>query len=100
MGVYIGKTFKDVRIYLDGNVYRNCKFTDCELVYSAVLSCEFGGNAIMGSTRFVFEGAAGHTLQFLEGMAKQMGARHIVEQITRQILGDETPGPEVTGLKH
>lgn len=59
-------TFNHETIAIDGKRYENCKFIDCEIVYSGGLSeisaCEFSPNTVWN-----FQGAAATILQVLQG---------------------------------
>lgn len=65
-------------VELDETVFVNCAFKDALLVYRGGTPPSFGNCTFTGS-RFVFDGAAGNTLNFLRGMAQpQSNMRPVV----------------------
>lgn len=72
-------TFIDAIERCDGNQYIDCTFNNCQLLYSggdlpSFVRCN------LNETGFIFTGAAGNTLQFLQSMHAG-GFGPIVEQI-------------------
>jgi hypothetical protein len=95
MARYVGQTFEDSDILVDGKHYERCTFRRCRLTFSA--SAPQAGAFL--SNRFeectwVIDGAATETLSFLSVLC-QIGWRAEVENILRQVLsGEFTRRPE------
>jgi hypothetical protein len=60
-----GKTFRREIVVLDGRRFENCRFIECQIVYSGgpaeVSSCEFAPNTV-----WQFQGAAGMTMRLVQ----------------------------------
>ena len=73
MGVLkLGNTFVKIpfsnqKVHLDGSIFNECKFKNCELIYSGGIPPSMVGCEVENS-RFGFEGAASNTLAFLHAM--------------------------------
>jgi hypothetical protein len=68
-----GKTMSNVTEVIDGNHYRDCRFENCELVYTGgdiphITGCQFD------NCSWHFDGAAERTLLFMRQMYHGMGA--------------------------
>lgn len=68
MAAIVGRVFDNRPIPLDGRVYENCYFRNCQLIYRggpppSFINCEFQGN------RFRFLAQAGNTLSYLQSLA-------------------------------
>jgi hypothetical protein len=63
---YQGATFTNETVVLDGNDYRNCTFTNCELVFRGTASVSLNG--VTANCRWTFEGAAGLTVKFMTAL--------------------------------
>lgn len=55
-------------VALDGNVFRNIDFRDCQLIYEGGTPPQFD-NCRFETASFTFQGPAGATLAFLRAMA-------------------------------
>lgn len=99
MAKRIGEKFVDQRVVLDEDEFFECAFTRCQLVYQGgewayLVGCR------MEQCSFGFEGAAGRTLLFLQGMYRHMGpaGARLIEATFNDIRGpdpeggDEDPG--------
>lgn len=70
-----GGTVTNTRVILDGVKYTNVTFTNCTMVFSGadtgkdmgLIGCKFI------NCKWHFEGAAGHTINFLNSLTKAMG---------------------------
>jgi hypothetical protein len=66
MAVFDGETFRNERIVLDDNSYKDCILVDCEIVY--------GGGEVhlnfttQGTSRWTFEGCALNTIRLLQAL--------------------------------
>jgi hypothetical protein len=81
-----GQAFADQTVYLDGCAYYNCRFTDCNLVYSGLMPVTLVGCTFL-NCKFDFSGPAANTLQFLHLLAGAGGdARKVVQATLDAIL--------------
>ncbi|HET7184101.1 MAG TPA: hypothetical protein VFI82_05420 [Terriglobales bacterium] len=62
MSILQGKTITSQRVVLDGNMYVNCLFIRCELVYRGG-ACTFHSNT--RDCSWLFEGPAKNTIRIL-----------------------------------
>ncbi|EPM2212363.1 hypothetical protein ACYRA0_002545 [Escherichia coli] len=70
-----GGSMTNTRVVLDGIKYTNVTFTNCIMVFSGadtgtemgLIGCKFV------NCQWHFEGAAGHTINFLNSLTKAMG---------------------------
>jgi hypothetical protein len=74
------ETFRDLRVALDGNEYRGCKFIKCVLVYSGGTPPVLVDN-LMTHCRWEFEGAAIRTVSFMAAIYRGAGegGRKLIE---------------------
>lgn len=86
MGIHIGETYHDVTVVLDGNTYRDCIFTNCQISYSGLLPVDLKNNTF-DNVDWDLSGAAGNTVSFLQAMY-QSGSKDFVEQILQKIRDD------------
>ena len=86
-GMYINS-----QVHLDGQEFDSCTFHDCLVTYSGgpapVMS-----NCVLQNCRWVFEGPAGATLQFLKSMYHG-GFKSVVDQLFDSIRAT-TPPPQM-----
>lgn len=85
---FSGKPFSGERIELDGNEYRNCKFTNCKIVYSGGEIPTLENNDFT-SCVWLFEGAASRTLSFLTALHKG-GGEQLVKDTVAAIMGQSS----------
>lgn len=73
----IDSRFEGVRLDLDDIRYVRCTFLRCEIVYRGG---SFGlENCHIDGVTFIFEGAAGRTVEFLKDMSKTPGGADLIE---------------------
>lgn len=65
-------TYEATTVQLDGHLYENCTFRDCDIIYKGsgnvnLIGCKFY------DCRWKLDGAAANTLKFLRTMYKDMG---------------------------
>ena len=86
MAEYLGQEFNQITEEIDGNVYDQCKFTQCKLIYR--------GGGIPRITRchldrctWVWDDAALRTIGFLRGIYDGMGpgGRQVVEEVIAEM---------------
>ena len=84
-----GSTYHDATLHLDGNVYEECIFIKCQLVYSGT-----GPVGLRGCTFedcvFGFEGAAPRVVEFLNALAGDPGLRSALLYILPNLQRQET----------
>jgi hypothetical protein len=67
MTQHVGETFTNQSVVLDGNDYRTCTFTNCELVFRGTASVSLHG-VTANNCRWTFAGAAGMTIKFMTAL--------------------------------
>lgn len=67
MPQYVSTSFKRERVILDGNSFRQCTFTECELVYAARGKVTLD-TCVFDQCSYTFDGPAQDTLLFLTGL--------------------------------
>jgi hypothetical protein len=67
MREFIGKTFENADVGIDGNSFTQCVFKNCRLIYSGGDQANISNCDVVDSP-IVFTGAALNTLHFLHGM--------------------------------
>ncbi|MBT1727117.1 hypothetical protein [Enterobacter quasimori] len=70
-----GGSMNNTRVILDGIKYKNVTFTNCIMVFSGA---DTGSAMGLSGCKFInctwhFEGAAGHTINFLNSLTSAMG---------------------------
>jgi hypothetical protein len=85
---FADQEFRDQRIDLDHNEFRNCVFHNCTAVYRGgnpptITGCEFH------NCKFSFADSAARTLAYLTSM-HQRGFREIVEQVLKNVTAGES----------
>jgi len=95
------KVFDGERVQLSGNVFHNCTFRGCELIFDGGRSPTFFDNEFIDST-FVFTEAAAKTLYFLSNIYHAGdGGSEIVDEMLRQVRDGSIHGRELkTGIPH
>lgn len=73
-------TYENTRVPLDGHVYNNCTFVDCELVYSGNGPVGLSG-CIFRDCSFSFSGPAANAVAFLNSLAGDPGLREALTYI-------------------
>lgn len=92
---YNGETFKNQRLELSGNVFHNCRFEECELVFDGDRSPTFTDNEFIDCV-FVFTEQAAKTLYFLSNIYHAgAGGRTIVGKMLKDICQKEMHGTEL-----
>ena len=92
---YKGKTFNNERVELGGNVFHNCTFQHCELVFDGHRSPTFSDNEFIDSV-FVFVGEAVRTLYFLSNIYHAgEGGQQVIEKTFEDIRTGAFHGREV-----
>lgn len=76
--------FADKTVALDGNVYINCTFTRCVLVYTGGPLPEIRGG-LMEDCTFILDGAAMRTLEFMRALYTT-GAKNVVDQMIQSVV--------------
>ena len=67
MTQHVGETFTNQSVVLDGNDYRTCTFTNCELVFRGTASVSLH-EVTANDCRWTFAGAAGMTIKFMTAL--------------------------------
>ena len=92
---YQNKTFSYKRVELGGNIFHNCTFEHCELVFDGHRSPTFKDNEFIDSV-FVFVDQAVRTLYFLSNIYHAGdGGRLVVEKTFEDIRTRAFHGREV-----
>ena len=65
---HVDKTFSGGEVEIDGEVFENCNFENCSLVYSGGATPQFTGCGF-GELRVEFRGSANNTVNLLQAMA-------------------------------
>ena len=87
--------FNNERVELSGNIFHNCIFRDCELVFDGDRSPTFYDNEFI-DTVFVFTEAAAKTLYFLGNIYHAgTGGQEIVDRILDEVRDGEVHGREI-----
>lgn len=86
-------TFKDEKIELDFNVFDNCIFNDCQLIYRGYGPLGLSGCTFNNAT-WTFEAAAAQTIQFLSGLYNGAGpgGKQLVEKTFDSIRMSKAAG--------
>ena len=83
MAQHQGETFTNETVFLDGNEYLNCTFTNCELIFSGTAGVTLQG-INFNSCRWTFHGPAGTTINFMTALY-QAGVTDMLEQTFENI---------------
>ena len=75
MTAYEGQTFADEVIALDGNSFKDCRFSRCKLVFTGIADPILMGNHFDPACTYQFDGPALRTLQFLAALYADGGSR-------------------------
>ena len=89
------KIFKNERVELDGKVFHDCMFENCELVFSGDRPPTFADNRFVDSV-FVLTGHATRTLYLLSNIYHAgKGGTEVVEKIFSDIRNRDVHGHEI-----
>ena len=92
---YRNKVFAGERVTLSDNVFHNCTFRHCELIFDGDRSPTFHDNEFIDST-FVFSGAAARTLYFLGNIHHAGGGgAEIVDRLFDQVRQGQVHGAQI-----
>ncbi len=84
--------FEDKTIVLDGGSFYACKFKNCTLIFSGVLSVTMDGCSF-DDCEWQFSGSAENTIRFMQALYAG-GAKELIENTFRNIRGEDIePGP-------
>jgi len=95
---YVGETFENATINLDGNQFEGCTFVKCRIIYTAADTFSIDGCTFV-TCDWLFDGAAERTLYYLSALYRGLGppAQELVDVIFQQIkegrIGQETMLP-------
>jgi hypothetical protein len=78
MTQHVGETFTNQTVVLDGNDYRNCTFTNCEIVFNGTASVSLNGISF-NNCQWTFDGPAGLTINFMTALY-QAGVTDLIDQ--------------------
>ena len=88
---WVGFRFLRCRVSLDDNLYEDCSFVECQLIYRGhslpgLSKCRFD------ATNFTLADEAENTLRFLADLSQvQNGGRELVTQFLAHILAGSVP---------
>ena len=92
---YRDKTFRNERVELDGKMFHNCEFDNCELVFTGDRPPTFSDNRFV-DTVFVMTDHATRTLYLLSNIYHAgEGGKEIVEKLFDEIRNGEIHGREI-----
>ena len=95
---YQKQSFSGERVELGDNVFHDCEFTNCELVFDGHRSPTFKDNRFVDST-FVFAGPAVRTLYFVSNIYHAgPGGQEIIEKMFDDIRKRSIHGTEVSTI--
>ena len=77
MALHEGASFSNETVVLDGNEYRNCTFTNCEIVFNATAPSSLNGINFI-DCRWTFNGPAGQTIDFMTALY-QAGMTELID---------------------
>jgi len=77
MALHEGASFSNETVVLDGNEYRNCTFTNCEIVFNATAPSSLNGINFI-DCRWTFNGPAGMTIDFMTALY-QAGMTELID---------------------
>ena len=84
--IYVAHRFREQVINLDGNVYRNCQFDICSLIYNGGRLPVLAGNSF-NNCSFRFENAVERTIKFMTALYHG-GFRDMIEKSLENIRGN------------
>ena len=92
---YRNQSFTRERISLAGNVFHQCRFEQCELIFDGSRSPTFFDNEFVDCV-FVFSEDAARTLYFLSNIFHAgAGGRQIVGKMLRDVCKGQIHGTEL-----
>ena len=83
MALHEGETFANETVVLDGNDYRNCTFTNCEIVFNGTASVSLHG-INLDNCQWTFDGPAGLTINFMTALY-QAGVTDLIDMTFENI---------------
>ena len=83
MALHEGASFSNETVVLDGNEYRNCTFTNCEIIFGATAGVSLNGISF-NNCRWTFTGPAGTTINFMTALY-QAGVTDMLDQTFENI---------------
>lgn len=86
MADYVGQTFENVDVRLDGNTYQACNFVTCNLVFAGEMAPAFD-QCVFDRCRFSVEKHAALTIGWISAIYHKMGptGQQQVETLFNQI---------------
>ena len=82
--------FADTSIIVDGNEYTGCTFVRCQILFSGGALPKLDNNSFM-DCRWVFDGAAARTVQFMTALYSG-GGKELIEATFESIRGKPVDG--------
>ena len=84
--IAIGQSFSNIPIHLDGSTFVDCRFENCDLIFSAVLPVHLD-RCTFNNCRPSFIGAANLTIQMMRGVYHGWGpnGRALIDNTFAQI---------------
>ena len=92
MALHEGATFANETVVLDGNDYRDCTFTNCELIFHGSAGVSLHG-ITLNDCRWTFDGPAGLTINFMTALY-QAGVTDLIDQTFENIRRGSHRQPE------
>lgn len=90
--VYDHVKFTRCKVLLDSNKFVACEFQDCQLIYCGHPDGLPFDRCAIGNVRFVLDGPAHHTVQFLIGVGKiRDGGEELLTQFMACLRAGVTP---------
>lgn len=86
--IAVGQRFEDQTISLDGGTFRDCTFTNCVFLFSAVLPVILQGSSF-DKCRWEFVGPAANTMAFIRSLYAR-GEKELVEAIFADARSEQT----------
>ena len=80
MTTHRGGKYENQVVALDDNLFEDCEFVECRLVYSGTGTVGLNGCNLRNCS-FQFEGAAGNAVAFLNAIAGDPGLRNALPSI-------------------
>lgn len=84
--IAVGKTYRGLRVQLDGGSFRDCTFEDCRLHFSGAFGVELTNCKFKNGCSWHVDGHAKETLDFLRTLYREGGPR-IVETTFDTVRG-------------